>query len=187
MAGHRRRAIVNGRYSAPAIALHWLMAAGLAANFALGLTMTHMALSPEKLRLISWHKWTGITLLGLVSLRLLWRLLRRPPPMLPMPAWQKFSAEAVHGFMYALMFAIPLSGWLMSSAAGIPVVYLGLFPLPELIAKNKAHFDLLREVHESLNFTLLAVLVVHVAGALKHQLLDHDATLARMIPWLRKV
>lgn len=178
---------MSARYSSPAILLHWLMALGLAANFALGLTMADMALSPEKLKFFSWHKWAGITLLGLVALRLLWRLLRQPPPMLPMPAWQRRSAGAVHGLMYLLMFAIPLSGWLMSSAAGVQVVYLGMFPLPDLVAKNKALFDLLKEVHESLNFTLLALVAVHLAGALKHHLMDGDATLSRMIPWMRRV
>lgn len=177
---------MSARYSPPAILLHWLMALGLAANFALGLTMADMALSPEKLKFFSWHKWAGITLLGLVALRLIWRLLRQPPPMLPMPAWQQRSAAAVHGLMYLLMFAIPLSGWLMSSAAGIQVVYLGIFPLPDLVAKNKALFDLLKEVHESLNFTLLALVAVHLAGALKHHLMDGDATLSRMIPWMRR-
>ncbi len=176
---------MTARHSAPTILFHWLMALGLAANFALGLTMADMALSPEKLKFFSWHKWAGITLLGLVALRLLWRLLRRPPPLLPMPAWQKYTTEAVHGLMYLLMFAIPLSGWLMSSAAGVQVVYLGMFPLPNLAAKDKALFDLLKEVHESLNYALLALVLAHVAGALKHQLLDHDATLARMIPWMR--
>ncbi len=176
---------MTARYSAPAIFFHWLMALGLAANFALGITMADMALSPEKLKFFSWHKWAGITLLGLVALRLLWRLLRRPPPPLPMPAWQKYAAEVVHGLMYLLMFAIPLSGWIMSSAAGIQVVYLGMFPLPNLVAKDKALFDLLKEAHISLNFTLLALFIAHVAGALKHQLFDRDATLARMIPWMR--
>ena len=176
---------MTARYSAPAIFFHWLMALGLAANFALGLTMADMALSPEKLKFFSWHKWAGITLLGLVVLRLPWRLLRRPPPLLPMPAWQKYAAEAVHTLMYVLMFGIPLSGWLMSSAAGIQVVYLGMFPLPNLVAKNKVLFDLLKDVHESLNYGLLALVLAHIAGVLKHQLFDHDATLARMIPWMR--
>ncbi len=177
---------MDTRYSSPTIFLHWLMALGLAANFALGLTMADMALSPQKLRLISWHKWAGITLLGLICLRLAWRLLRRPPPLLPMPAWQKLAAEGAHGLMYLLMFAIPVSGWLMSSAAGIQVVYLGLLPLPDLIAKNKAHFDLLKEVHESLNYALLALVLLHVAGALKHHWYDRDTTLARMTPRIRR-
>lgn len=176
---------MTARYSSPAIFFHWLMALGLAANFALGLTMADMPLSPEKLKFFSWHKWAGITLLGLVALRLLWRLLHRPPPMPPMPAWQKVSAAAVHGLMYVLMFAIPLSGWLMSSAAGVQVVYLGRFPLPDLVAKDKALFDLLKEVHESLNYALLALVLGHIAGALKHQLFDRDAVPARMIPRMR--
>lgn len=173
------------RYTSTAIAFHWLMALIIIANFALGVTMSDMPRSPEKLQFVSWHKWAGISLLGLVALRFLWRAFADRPPLLPSPAWQRRVAKLTHFLLYVLMFAIPISGWLMSSAGGIPVVYLGLFPLPDLVVKDKQLFDLLKEVHEILNYTLLGLVILHVLGVLKHQFVDRDATLARMVPWLK--
>ena len=134
-------------YTRGAIGLHWLMALGLAANFALGLTMSDLPLSPQKLQFYSWHKWAGITLLGLVTLRLIWRGFASPPALLSAPLWQQRAARLSHILMYVLMFAIPLSGWLMSSAGGFTVNYLGIFQLPNLVGKDKALFELLKETH----------------------------------------
>ena len=172
-------------YTKTAITFHWLMALLLAANFALGLTMEEMALSPQKLQFVSWHKWAGITLLGLVTLRFLWRAFANRPVLLPMSTWQRRLAKLTHFLMYVLLFAIPISGWVMSSAGGFTVTYLGLFPLPDLVAKDRQLFELLKEVHEVLNFTLLGLVILHVLAVLKHQFIDRDATLARMVPWLK--
>lgn len=172
-------------YTKTAITFHWLMAVLLIANFALGLTMEEMELSPDKLQFVSWHKWAGITLLGLVTLRFLWRAFANRPVLLPMATWQRRLAKLTHFLMYLLLFAIPISGWLMSSAGGFTVSYLGLFPLPDLVAKDKQLFELLKEVHEVLNFTLLGLVILHVLAVLKHQFIDRDATLARMVPWLK--
>lgn len=172
-------------YTSTAIAFHWVMALIIVANFALGVTMSDMPRSPEKLQFVSWHKWVGITLLGLVTLRFLWRAFADRPPLLPSAAWQRRVAKLTHFLMYVLMFAIPISGWLMSSAGGFPVVYLGLFPLPDLVAKDEQLFDLLKDVHEILNYTLLGLVILHVLGVIKHQFVDRDATLARMVPWLK--
>ena len=92
------------------------------------------------------------------------------------------AAEVVHVLLYVLMFAIPVSGYLYSSATGVSVVYLGLVPLPNLIPKNKAVAEVLRQVHFTLNTTLAVVVMLHVAAALKHQLVDRDGLLARMLP-----
>src|SRR5512135_3474644 len=104
------------RFSVPAIALHWLVAALLVATFPLGLYMTGLPLSPRKLQLFSYHKWIGVTVFALAWLRVAWRLYR-PAPALPhsMAPWQRRAAHAVHGLLYALLIAIPLSGWLYSS------------------------------------------------------------------------
>ena len=173
-------------YTSTAITLHWFMALALAANFVLGLTMNDLPLSPQKLQFFSWHKWTGITLLGLVTLRLIWRGLASPPTLLSAPLWQRRTARYTHLLLYVLMFAIPMSGWLMSSAGGFTVNYLGVLPLPDLVSKNKALFNQLKDVHETLNFSLLAVVVLHILAALKHHFIDHDTTLARMLPWLNR-
>jgi cytochrome b561 len=172
-------------YTPTAITLHWFMALALTANFVLGVTMGDLPLSPQKLQFFSWHKWTGITLLGLVTLRLIWRGLVSPPALLPASVWQQRTAIGLHILLYVLMFAIPISGWLMSSAAGVSVNYLGVLPLPDLVSKNKLLFNQLKEIHETLNYVMLGLVVVHVVAALKHHFQDRDATLARMLPWLK--
>jgi cytochrome b561 len=173
------------RYTRTAVALHWLIAGLIACGFTLGMVMTDLAASPQKLRLYSYHKWIGITVLGLAALRGLWRLTHAAPALLPMPQWQAIAAKFTHAFLYVLMFAIPLTGWAFSSASGYQVVYLGRFPLPNLVAKNKALAESLTEVHETLAWLMLGIVVVHVAAALKHHFVDRDDTLRRMLRWAR--
>lgn len=172
-------------YTRTAIALHWLMALLVFITFPVGLVMHEMVLSPGKLRLMSYHKWLGVTVFLLVMLRLIWRASHKPAP-LPgtMPQWQRVAANAVHVLLYMLLFAIPLSGWLMSSAKGFQTVYLGVLPLPDLLAKDKVLGDALGALHQVLNVTLLLLVIGHVVAALKHQFVDRDGTLARMLPFL---
>ena len=171
-------------YSRTAIVLHWLVAVLIFAAFALGLYMVELKLSPTKLKLYSWHKWLGVTIWLLVVLRLLWRATHRPPPLPEMPRWQALAAAATHWLLYALVIVIPISGWLFSSASGFPVVYLGLVQLPDLVGKDKALAEVLQEVHETLNWIMLAVVIVHVVAAIKHHLVDRDTVLHRMLPLL---
>ena len=179
-------AIPPTRYTSTAIVLHWLAAALILGNFAFGLYMTDLPVSPDKLRYYSWHKWAGMTILLLSALRLLWRLWH-PSPDLPsaMPPWQRRLAGASHHLLYVLFFAIPLTGWLFSSASGFPVVYFGIVPLPDLIAKNKELADLMQTTHSSLNYLLATLVVIHGAAALKHHLADGDDVLVRMLPFLK--
>jgi cytochrome b561 len=172
------------RYTNTAIALHWLIAFLIVAAFTLGLVMTNMAgISPAKLRYYNWHKWAGVTVLLLAALRLLWRVGHRPPELTgAMPAWQRRAAHGVHHLLYVLMFAVPLSGYFFTLAAGRPVVYFGLFQLPVLIGPDPALKDVLQGVHEWLNWLLAAIVAVHVLAALKHAFVDRDATLRRMLP-----
>ncbi len=170
------------RYTRTAIALHWLIAGFIVCAFALGWIMTELAFSPTKLRMVNWHKWVGVTVLALVALRSLWRLAHPAPPLLPMPAWQRLSAHVLHAGLYVLMFALPLSGWAYSNAAGYPIVYLGLVPLPDLVDKHKALADNLKDLHEILGWILLAAVIAHVLAALQHHFIDRDATLRRMLP-----
>ena len=174
-------------YTRTAITLHWLMALLVFVTFPVGLVMSEMALSPNKLRLLSYHKWLGVTVFILVMVRLVWRASHKPAPLLvTMPHWQRVAANAVHVLLYVLLFAIPLSGWLMSSAKGFQTVYLGMLPLPDLLSKDKVLGDALAALHEVLNFALLALVVAHVAAAVKHQFVDRDGTLARMLPFLER-
>jgi cytochrome b561 len=173
------------RYGPAAIALHWLTAILIVANLALGLSMVPLPFSPRKLQWYLWHKWIGITVFLLAWLRLAWRWGHPPPPPLPAPPWQLRAAAAVHGALYVLLVAVPVSGWVYSSATGIQVVYLGLLPLPDLVEKDRALASVLRIVHVSLVSTLALLVLVHLAAALKHHFLDRDGVLARMVPGIR--
>ncbi|MHB1084823.1 MAG: cytochrome b [Thiobacillus sp.] len=169
------------RYSTPAIVLHWLVALLIFVAFPLGVYMHELPLSPDKLQLYSYHKWIGITILMLASLRVMWRVMHIPPPLLDdMARWQRIASRVVHGLLYVLVLAIPVSGWLMSSAKGFQTVWFGVLPLPDLIGKDKALGDLLTEVHETLNFTLLALVILHVGAALKHHFFERQPFLQRM-------
>ena len=175
------------RYNGPAVALHWLIAVLIVCGFYLGWIMTDIpGFTPAKLKYFSWHKWTGVTVFMLAVARVLWRATHRAPALdSATPAWQKAAAHLVHGVLYLLMLAIPLSGYFYSSAAGIQVVYLGIVPLPTFIGPDQALKATLRTVHVLLNYTLLALVAVHVLAALKHQFVDRDGLLARMIPFIR--
>lgn len=172
------------RYSGITIFLHWLMALLIVAGFALGVTMTDIpGITPTKLKYYSWHKWLGITVLGLACLRALWRLGHAAPPYpTGMPTWQQQAASASHLLFYFLIFAVPLSGYFYTLAAGVPVVYLGVLPLPVLIEPNAEWKPILKLVHYWLNMTLLAVFCLHVLAALKHQFIDHDGIFKRILP-----
>jgi len=174
---------MDHRYTRTAIFLHWLVALGLVGTFALGFYMQDLPLSPNKLKLYSWHKWAGATLLVLIVVRLAWRMTHRAPALpLTMSPMARLAADAGHWLLYTLMLAIPLSGWLMSSAQGFPVVWFGVLPLPDLIAKDAALGALLKDAHIVLNYTLLVAVVGHVGAALQHHFIKKDAVLTRMLP-----
>ncbi|WP_395006182.1 cytochrome b [Undibacterium sp.] len=171
------------RYSGTSITLHWLVAVMIVAAFALGTYMTDLSISPTKLKLYSWHKWLGITVLAFVAIRLLARLMSSAPAYPDsMKPWEKQIAQVTHVALYVLMFAVPISGYLYTYAAGFPVVYLGLFELPALIAPNPELKDNFKEVHEFLTTGMLILVVLHFAAALKHHFIDKDTVLTRMLP-----
>ncbi len=171
------------RYNRIAVLLHWLIAALIVAAFGLGVVMVDIpGLTPTKLKYFSWHKWLGVTVLALVAVRLLWRLWHGAPAPVRMPAWQQRSATVVHVLLYLLMFAVPISGYFYSLAAGVPVVYLGVLPLPELIGPDPVLKPVLKNLHLFLVYTMLAFVIIHVLAVLKHQLLDRDGLLQRMLP-----
>jgi len=172
------------RYTIPAIVLHWLIAIGIIGTFTLGLVMTDIqGISMAKIRYTNWHKWAGVTVLALAALRLLWRLFNHPPEYADdMPAWQRGAAHGLHIALYLLMFAVPLSGYFFSLAAGYPVVWFGEVPLPVLIDRDPALRDLLRETHYWLNMLLAALVSLHVLAAFKHLIIDRDGVMQRMLP-----
>ena len=170
------------RYTHVAIAMHWLLALMIIGSLSLGLYMADLPFSPARLKLYNWHKWAGVTILVLSALRLLWRLTHRPPADLPMPAWQQRAARGAHLALYGFFFAVPLAGWAYSSAAGFPVVWFGVLPLPDFVPVDRALSESLKPLHRWLAYALGAVVMLHVAGALKHHFIDRDGLLRRMLP-----
>lgn len=172
-------------YTRTSIALHWLIALLIFCAFPLGVYMHELPFSPGRLKLYSYHKWIGVTVFLLAIARVAWRIGHPAPlPFAGMPAWQRIASVATHHLLYVLILAVPVSGWLMSSAKGIQTVYLGMIPLPDLLAKDKELGDMLTTVHQILNFTMAALVITHVAAALKHYVVDRDEVLGRMIPLL---
>jgi cytochrome b561 len=173
------------RYNFLARALHWVLALALVGMFSVGLYMADLPFSPERLKLYNWHKWAGVVVLTLSLLRLLWRVAHRPPELpalveLAMPNWQRRAQHATHAALYVLFFAVPLLGWAYSSAAGFPIVVFGLWQLPDFVPISESLADTLKLLHKLSAFGLAGLVLLHVAGALKHQLIDRDGLLYRM-------
>ncbi len=177
----------SSRYTLPAVALHWVLGVAIVVAFFVGLFVHEMPFSPLKLKLMNWHKWAGVTILALSALRLLWRLTHRPPALpesitRQMPTWQMSAYHGTHHLMYLLFFIVPLAGWAYSSAKGFPIVWFGVWPLPDLVDKNEALAHFFKEAHELSAFALMGLVGLHVAAALKHQFIDRDGLLNRMRP-----
>jgi cytochrome b561 len=180
---------------------HWATALVILATAFVGLTMEDV----DALWYYGLHKSLGMSVLGLVQMRMLWRLVdRRPPYPAGMPAWQRLASSGAHALIYAAMLVMPLSGWLYNSAARRPLDWFGLFKIPSLTALDRetqsysilgidapSFIDtpqklrsLAGDVHETLFYAGAVLIALHVAAALKHHFLDRDATLARMVPGL---
>lgn len=172
------------RYTKTAMLIHWLTALLIVAAFVLGLIMTGIpGFTPSKLKYFSWHKWLGVTVLALACIRVLWRKFNVPPPHpASMIAWQKKAADGMHVVLYLLIFGVPISGYLYTLAAGVPVVYLGLFQLPVFMEPNAELKPILKTVHYVLTMTMAAAVAAHVLAALKHHFIERDGVLKRMLP-----
>lgn len=167
------------------IALHWLTFALILGLAPVGYLMQELPNGPFKVQVFMLHKSFGLTVLGISLLRLLWRLFAGAPEPVPgMPRWQELVAKATHGLLYALVLAIPMSGWLFNSAAGFPLRWFGLFGLPKLSGYDPALKEFAAETHETLFLILAGVVLLHAAAAIKHHYQDRDRTLMRMWPWI---
>ncbi|MGY0560922.1 MULTISPECIES: cytochrome b [unclassified Luteimonas] len=175
------------RWGGVSQALHWLVALLILLQGPLGIVMASLPNSPDKIRLYALHKSIGLTILALATLRLCWRLYAGAPAALAdVPGWQQAAARLSHRLLYALLFAIPLSGWLFNSAAGFPMQWFGLFNLPAIASADPALREFAGNLHLWLFWLLVAVTLVHAAAALHHHLIAGHPTLARMLPrgWL---
>jgi cytochrome b561 len=171
------------RYGLVPQSLHWAVVALLIVQFLLAEAADELPLGVDKLAMLARHKSVGLTILLIALARVAWRLFDRPPAPPPMPAWQRLAAGLTHWGMYAVLFALPLTGWMMSSAANYPVSWWGLIQLPDLVVPSESLEEILHEVHEVLAGTLLFLAALHVAAALKHQFIDRDGLMRRMLPW----
>ncbi|HEU4814404.1 MAG TPA: cytochrome b [Xanthomonadaceae bacterium] len=165
-------------------ALHWTIALLVVVMAIIGLSLDALPRSPKWFWVYDLHKSIGLLVLALVVVRLAWRAYAgAPPPVAGVPRVQRIAAGATHWLLYALVLAMPLSGWLYDSASGLrPLEWFGQFTVPKLVGPDEALAGDLHDLHETL-FTLLVVVVLaHVAAALWHHLFRGDATLARMLP-----
>ncbi|MDF3054439.1 MAG: Cytochrome B561-like protein [Gammaproteobacteria bacterium] len=160
---------------------HWIMSLIVICMLCIGLYMVSLPNSLDKLQIYGYHKATGILVLSLVTLRVLWRCFNISPTLAPMPNWQKISAHSLHIALYVFMFAMPLTGWMMSSAAGIPVSFFGLFVLPDLVSPNPTLLTFFDQTHKTLAFILIGMILLHLLAALKHHFINKDDTLRKMI------
>lgn len=178
----------RARYSRGAIAFHWTIAVLILLNIAAA-WVADDAPKEQAAQIMGNHKAIGLLVLALSLMRIVWRLTHRPPPLVEtLKTWEAALAKVVHSLFYVLIVAIPLSGWAMSSAfsGGKPVGFFGLFDIPGLpFAADRRTAGVFHEVHELFATLTLFLVALHVAGALKHQFVDRDGTLGRMIPWLR--
>lgn len=171
----------TARFGLIAIIIHWVMAILLIALLALGLYMVGLPISLEKLKFYGWHKEYGMIALALVIIRIGWRLTNLTP-QLSLPVLEKFAARTVHWAFYGFMFAMPITGWLITSAAGLPVSLFGVVVLPNLISPNEDLLQLFEEIHKWLGYGLIVTIVLHVSAALKHHFINKDDILRRMLP-----
>jgi cytochrome b561 len=170
-------------YGTVAKSFHWLVALLILGLLVVGMTMVRMKMGPDMFKLIGLHKSTGLVVLGLATLRVLWRFTNRHVASLPNhQQWEKLLASLVHWLLYAAMFVMPLSGWIMSSAKGFSVSFFGLFTMPDLVKPDENLAALMIKVHNVSAYTLIVIIGLHIAGALKHHLFDRDNTLLRMLP-----
>ena len=173
------------RWGSLAMTFHWIIVVLIITQFVLALTAEALPLGMAKLATLARHKSVGITILGLAALRLAWRLANRGHnPLLPadLRPWERGLAHLTHHGLYLLLFALPLTGWAMSSARNYPVSWFSLVTLPDFVAPSEALFAALQSTHKVLAWSLAAIAVLHVLAALQHHFFRRDDVLRRMLP-----
>ena len=170
-------------YHAAAKSLHWLTALAVFGLLGIGLWMTGLPIGLQKLQVYNWHKWIGLVVLVLTAARLLGRW-RHPPPPRPdaVTRWERLLAPVGHWALLVLLLAMPASGWLMSSAAGVGVSWFGILPLPNPVSPNPDLFEILRTTHFVFSRCLIVVVALHIAAVFHHDVLRRDGIFRRMWP-----
>jgi cytochrome b561 len=166
--------------------LHWLVVVLIINQWVIAERAESLPLGMAKIEALAWHKSLGLTILMLAVVRLAWRLANPVPDLTAETRpWERALAKLSHLLLYGLIFALPLSGWLMSSAKNYPVSWFKLIQFPDLVAPGEALFQQMRELHHLLFGALVVVALLHVAGALKHHFIDRNDVLRRMLPFTR--
>lgn len=172
------------RWGGVSQAFHWLIVLLILTIAIVGLTMVELPKTPKYFWVYTLHKSLGLIVLTLAVLRLAWRLYAGAPAPVPgTPCWQERVASITHWLLYALIFAMPLSGWLYDSSSGLrPFRWFGLVEVPKLSPPNESVRALSHDAHETMFWVLVFLVVAHAGAALYHHLIQNDATLARMLP-----
>ena len=177
----------QARYSTGAIILHWLIAIAVIVNWRLAEAAEHLE-GPAAAAYMNPHKALGITVLVLTAIRIAWRLMNPPPPMDPNYAtWERMLAKTVHAIFYILLISIPLLGWIATSSFGRGIDMFGVFELFALpVANDPEAGKWVIGIHKVLWTPMMILIILHVLGALKHQFIDKNGELGRMIPGFGK-
>ncbi len=184
---HHKASWTSRLYNTPqgfgygSITFHWVMAALVIGLLSVGLYMVSLPSGPDKLKIYGLHKATGMLVLMLVTLRVLWKFKNVTPSLEGLPSWQIHAARLSHGALYFFMFAMPLIGWMLTSRAGYPISFFGLFVIPTLAEADPQQRELFALLHKYSAYTLILLILIHTAAAFKHHFVDKDSILKRML------
>jgi len=166
-------------------ALHWIIVILIIAQFLIASRAHSLPRGPALIEAWGWHKSIGMTIFMLAVIRLVWRWMNPVPDLsAEIQPWERTLAKISHVLLYALLFAVPLTGWMMSSAKNFPVSWFSLFQWPDLVAPDPSLSKILETTHETLVKVLFVVALLHIAGALKHHFMDKNDVLKRMLPFV---
>ena len=166
-------------------ALHWLIVLLIINQWVIAERADDLT-GFQKFTALNWHKWFGMTIFMLAIVRLVWRLANPVPDLTAETRpWERVLAKISHALLYTLIFAMPLTGWIMSSAKAFGVSWFNLFQFPNLVGKNEQLYEIMRDTHHVLFKVLVATALLHAAGALKHHFIDRNDVLKRMLPFGR--